>query len=65
MNHLYQAPNDPLEDANCFGGYQKGNPICFRHCLLRLRCAIEQHQNLQTELFEELVGADNELGKVQ
>jgi len=51
--------------TNCFGEYHKRNPICIKHCALRLGCAIEKEYNLRTELLEELVGADIELGRMQ
>lgn len=53
------------EDSNCFGEYNTGDPLCAKHCVLRLRCAIEQDQNIRTEIIEELIGSDIEIGKMQ
>jgi hypothetical protein len=62
MNIVQIAVNG---DSNCFGGYNTSDPLCVKHCVLRLRCAIEQDQNIRTEIIEELIDSDNELGKMQ
>lgn len=62
MNIVQIAAN---EDSNCFGAYNTSDPLCVKHCVLRLRCAIEQDQNIRTEIIEELIGSDSELGKMQ
>ena len=56
------ASNEPVD---CFGDYNKNNRLCARYCILRLRCAIEQEQNLRSALLEELVASENPLGKIQ
>jgi hypothetical protein len=43
-----------LDELDCFGDYAKTNPLCARHCALRLRCAIVQEQNIRTELLSDL-----------
>ena len=53
------------EQLDCFGTYNKNNPLCAKHCALRLRCAIEQDQNLRTELIEELVSSEDVMGRMQ
>ena len=62
MNIVQIATND---NSNCFGEYNTSDPLCAKHCILRLRCAIEQDQNIRTEIIEELIGSDSELGKMQ
>lgn len=62
MNIVQIAAND---DSNCFGEYNTNDPLCVKHCVLRLRCAIEQDQNIRTEIIEELIGSDSEMGKMQ
>ena len=57
--------DSPDEHSDCFGQYNTSDPLCLKHCVLRLRCAIEQDLNLRTEMIEELVGSESELGKVQ
>ena len=51
-----------IEGSDCMGTYSINDPQCSKHCVLRLRCAIEKEQNLRMELIEELVASDNELG---
>ena len=53
------------ESLDCFGDFNKNNPLCAKHCILRLRCAIEQDQNLRSALLEELVASEKTLGKIQ
>ena len=55
----------PEESLDCFGDYNKSNRLCARYCALRLRCAIEQDQNLRSALLEELVGPESTIGKIQ
>ncbi len=54
--------SDPLD---CFGTYNKTNLLCVKHCVMRLRCAIEQDQNMRLELLEDLVAADGMMTKIQ
>lgn len=54
--------NDFLD---CFGDYNKNNQLCTKYCILRLRCAIEQDQNLRSALLEELVAPESFIGKIQ
>lgn len=43
-----------VDELDCFGDYTKTNPLCAKHCVLRLRCAIEQEQNIRTEMLFDL-----------
>lgn len=38
----------------CFGRFQSEDPICGRHCAIRILCAIERDQEIYLEIFEEL-----------
>jgi hypothetical protein len=58
MKKASSAPRLILEQLNCFGDYTKANPICAKHCALRLRCAIEQGQNMRMELLEDLIDSE-------
>jgi hypothetical protein len=40
------------------GEYSSIDPICGKHCVLRLRCAIQQNQNMQMELLDEMIASD-------
>lgn len=58
--------NDKAVDyLDCFGEYKRSNPLCSKHCALRLRCAIEQDQILRLELIEDLVTIDGQIIKIQ
>jgi phosphotransferase system IIB component len=54
MNNIVYTLISSIEQADCFGGYDMNNLLCSNHCALRLRCAIEQENNMRSELFEEL-----------
>ena len=43
------------EQLGCFGDYNRTNPMCTAHCVLRLRCAIQQDHNMRMEMLEEWV----------
>ena len=54
-----------FDSLDCFGDYKRSNPLCAKHCALRLRCAIEQDQNLRLELIEDLVTVEDQIIKIQ
>lgn len=53
------------ELLDCFGDYNRTDRLCAEYCILRLRCAIEQEQNLRSALLEELVASENVTGRIQ
>ena len=55
----------PDELLDCFGDFNKSDRLCTKYCVLRLRCAIEQEQNIRSILLEELVAAEYSTGKPQ
>jgi hypothetical protein len=65
MNTTSQATQRFIDQLNCLGDYNKNNPLCAKHCVLRLRCAIEQDQNVRMELLEELIASDSFPLKIQ
>lgn len=65
MNKTLQNVLHPIEQLNCFGDYTKTNPLCAKHCALRLRCAIEQDQNMRMELLEDLIASESLPIKIQ
>ena len=54
-----------FDELDCFGNYHKANPLCAKSCAIRLRCAIEQVQNLRMELMEDLVTVEGAFVKIQ
>ncbi len=65
MNNLLFTVIPTGEQSECFGDYDKNNPLCATHCALRLRCAIEHGHNLNNELLEELLASENTSVKIQ
>jgi hypothetical protein len=65
MSKNYFAVVTTSESLDCFGDFNKHNPLCAELCALRLRCAIEQDQNLRSAILEELVASGDSLGKIQ
>jgi hypothetical protein len=61
--HLEHLEIDSIEE--CFGAYDKTNLLCKKHCVIRIKCAIEQDQILRTEMFEEWAAAQDEPLKLQ
>ena len=53
------------EQMDCFGDYNKNNPLCAKHCARRISCVIEQDHNIRTEILEELVSSEDGIGKIQ
>lgn len=45
----------------CFGSFQSEDPICRRHCAIRIRCAIERDQAVYLEILEEESAEDDVL----
>jgi hypothetical protein len=47
------------DQLDCFGDYTKNNPLCAKHCALRLRCVIEQNHNIRMEVLADLATAES------
>jgi hypothetical protein len=43
----------------CFGNFRFEDPICRKHCAIRIRCAIERDQRSFTEFMEEMEIAED------
>lgn len=65
MNSIVYAVLSTIEQEECLGDYDKKNPLCSNHCALRLRCAIEQDNNMRSELLEELFASEGTSVKLQ
>ncbi|MBW2366538.1 MAG: hypothetical protein JRH15_01495 [Deltaproteobacteria bacterium] len=64
METLHRAKTNKLKMSldrhlGCFGNFNRHNLICMRHCVLNMRCSIEQEQNLRLELLEDLVDVED------
>jgi len=49
----------------CFGDFNSEDPVCIKHCALRLSCAIEQDQNIKQEILEDLIAYEGSTIKIQ
>ena len=61
MNRKKRVAALPIEHLDCFGDYAKTDPLCAKHCVLRLRCVIQQDQNLRMELLSDLTGLEGSI----
>lgn len=53
------------DHLGCFGNFCMDDPVCSNFCALRIRCTIERDQNVQSEIFEDLVSGDYINTKIQ
>ena len=65
MSDNIYAVISSAEHVDCFGSYTQSDPLCSKYCALRIRCAIEQDQNLRTEILDDLVSSEDSLGRLQ
>lgn len=54
-----------FDHLDCYGDYDRANPLCAKTCAIRIRCVIEQEQNLKMELLSDLTTVDDMLGTIQ
>lgn len=61
------STKDKLMDdyLECFGELDLSDPICRKYCALRLKCAIEQIEQLRIGKIEELINFQEAPMKVQ
>jgi hypothetical protein len=51
--------------VECFGDFNFSNKICRKYCALRLRCAIEQGEQMRMEQIEDWMAVQEMPSKVQ
>ena len=54
-----------FDHLDCYGDYDRANPLCAKHCVIRIRCAIEQDYNTKMEMLSDLASADDLIGPIQ
>ena len=60
------SPKQPADDQiGCIGDFDATDDICMKHCALKLRCAIEYHQNQRLEVIEDIVASSSTFVKIQ
>ena len=60
---VYRISVDDYLD--CFGDFNRSDPICKKLCVLRLRCAIERDQSDRLEVLEDLIATSDISIKIQ
>ena len=50
---------------DCFGDYNNTAPLCNKHCAIKLRCAVEQNNNMRIEILEDLMASEGSQVKIQ
>ena len=50
---------------DCYGDCNLADTVCRKYCALRLRCAIEQQEQMRIEQFEDMMSADEIQLKLQ
>lgn len=50
---------------DCYGDFNLADTVCRKYCALRLRCAIEQQDQMRIEQIEDMMAADEIQLKLQ
>jgi hypothetical protein len=50
---------------DCYGDFNLADTVCRKYCALRLRCAIEQQEQMRIEQFEDMMSAEEIQLKLQ
>ncbi|MFO7929895.1 MAG: hypothetical protein ACQETG_03330 [Thermodesulfobacteriota bacterium] len=56
MNEIY-LDNQNEDVVECFARFDIRSRICRKYCALRLRCAIEQSEQMRIEQLEDLMSS--------
>lgn len=56
MEELY-LQNENEDVVECFARFDISSGICRKYCALRLRCAIEQSEQMRIEQLEDLMNS--------
>lgn len=62
---LLNSTIDFTDTVECYGRFDIRASLCRKHCAVRLRCAIEQSQQLRIEQLEDMMNAYEMPSKVQ
>lgn len=59
------AKNEDSDTVECYGRFDIKATICRKYCAMRLRCAIEQSEQLRIEQLEDMMNAYEITSKIQ
>lgn len=65
MSEKLSMINPSEERLDCFGDYNSNDPVCAKHCAIKLRCAVEQNNNMRIEILEDLMASESSQVKIQ
>lgn len=65
MTSIRRFTPEFIDQLDCFGDYNQTDPLCAKHCALRLGCAIEKEHNIQMEILSDLSGAEGRISNIQ
>lgn len=64
MEHLFKD-NDYTDTVDCYGRFDFKASLCRKLCAVRLRCAVEQSEQLKIEQLEDMISAYEITSKIQ
>ncbi len=53
------------DTVDCYGSFDFSATLCRKFCAVRLRCAVEQSEQLKIEQLEDMIGAYEISQKIQ
>ena len=65
MSIPFGAGSETDNALGCFGTFERSNALCRNYCALRLKCVIEQNNNIRMELLDEWLAEQDEALKIQ
>lgn len=64
MEHMFND-NDYTDTVECYGRFDFKAVLCRKFCGVRLRCAVEQSEQLKIEQLEDMISAYEISSKIQ
>ncbi|MFO8113128.1 MAG: hypothetical protein R6T92_11535 [Desulfosalsimonadaceae bacterium] len=64
MEQLF-TEDEYTDMVDCYGRFDFSATICRKFCAVRLRCAVEQSEQLKIEQLEDMIGAYEISQKIQ
>lgn len=64
MEQLFKE-NQYTDTVDCYGRFDSSATLCRKFCAVRLRCAVEQSEQLKIEQLEDMINAYEITQKIQ
>lgn len=64
MEQLFKD-NEYMDQVDCYGRFDVSATLCRKFCAVRLRCAVEQSEQLKIEQLEDMMSAYEVSQKIQ